>query len=192
MGEIRDAVRTRGKIVEAAKKEFSARGFAGARIEGVARRAKLSKQLLYHCFASKEALFDEILEQIIHERETLTICDERPETLFRRRFDTALDQNVWLRFLTWEAAEYPEKKRITRQVRRQATLLRQRNMIIAKQRQGVLPKDLEAQMLQLVIYALATYPLAFAQITRMVTGKHPSEKAFQDDCGPSSTRLGGG
>jgi TetR/AcrR family transcriptional regulator len=191
MGEIRDAVRTRGKIVEAAKQEFSARGFAGARIEGVARRAKLSKQLLYHYFASKEALFDEILEQIIHERETLTISDERPETLFRRRFDTALDQNVWLRFLTWEAAEYPEKKRIKRQERRQATLLRQRNMIIAKQRQGVLPKDLEAQMLQLAIYALATYPLAFAQITRMVTGKHPSEKAFQDDWRSFLDKVGG-
>jgi TetR/AcrR family transcriptional regulator len=168
-----------------------ARSFAGARIEGVARRAKLSKQLLYHYFASKEALFDEILEQIIHERETLTISDERPETLFRRRFDTALDQNVWLRFLTWEAAEYPEKKRITRQERHQATLLRQRNMIIAKQRQGVLPKDLEAHMLQLAIYALAIYPLAFAQITRMVTGKHPSEKAFHDDWRSFLDKVGG-
>src|SRR5258708_1710289 len=113
MGEIRNAARTRRKIVEAAKLEFAARGFAGARIEGVARRAKLAKQLLYHYFASKEALFDEILEQTIHERESLIISDERPETLFRQRFDTVLDQNVWLRFLIWEAAEYPENKRIT-------------------------------------------------------------------------------
>jgi TetR/AcrR family transcriptional regulator len=64
-------------------------------------------------------------------------------------------------------------------------------MIIAKQRQGVLPKDLEAQMLQLAIYAPATYPLAFAQITRMVTGKHPSEKAFQDDWRSFLDKVGG-
>jgi TetR/AcrR family transcriptional regulator len=46
-------------------------------------------------------------------------------------------------------------------------------------------------MLQLAIYALATYPLAFAQITRMVTGKHPSEKAFQDDWRSFLDKVGG-
>jgi TetR/AcrR family transcriptional regulator len=181
MGEIRDAVRTRKKIVEAARKEFAARGYAGARIDGIARRAKLTKQLLYHYFPSKAALFDEILEQTIHEREGLVISDARPETLFRQRFVAALDQLVWLRFLTWEAAEYPQKRRVTRQARRQAAIAHQRSAIAAKQRQGALPKDVKTEMLQLAMYALATYPLAFAQITRMVTGTHPSETTFQNE-----------
>jgi TetR/AcrR family transcriptional regulator len=181
MGEIRDAARTRKKIVEAARKEFAARGYAGARIDGIARRAKLTKQLLYHYFPSKAALFDEILEQTIHERESLVISEARPETLFSQRFVAALDESVWLRFLTWEAAEYPEKRRITRQARRQAAIAHQRNAIAAKQRLGVLPKDVKTEMLQLAMYALTTYPLAFAQITRMVTGTHPGEKSFQKD-----------
>ena len=62
MGKIRDAARTRTKIMEAARDEFAAHGLAGARIEAIARRAGLSKQLLYHYFPSKEALFQEILE----------------------------------------------------------------------------------------------------------------------------------
>jgi TetR/AcrR family transcriptional regulator len=190
MGEIRDAVRTRKKLVEAARQEFAARGYAGARIDGIARRAKLTKQLLYHYFASKAALFDEILEETIHERKALVISDERPETLFRQRFVFALDEGVWLRFLTWEAAEYPEKKRITRQVRRQATIAHQRNAIAAKQRRGVLPKELKTEMLQLAMYALATYPLVFAQITRMVTGTHPTEASFQKDWCAFLDRLG--
>ncbi len=56
MGDLRDAARTRQKIMEAARDEFAARGFAGARVEAIARRAGLSKQLLYHYFANKEAL----------------------------------------------------------------------------------------------------------------------------------------
>ncbi len=55
MGKLRDAARGRArkKIMEAARKEFAALGFAGARTESIARRAGLSNQLLYHYFASK-------------------------------------------------------------------------------------------------------------------------------------------
>ncbi len=41
----------------------------------------------------------------------------------------------------------------------------------AKQFHGTLPKTVKAELLQLALYALATYPLAYAPITRMVTGK---------------------
>jgi TetR/AcrR family transcriptional regulator len=191
MGAIRDAARTRRKIVEAANAEFAARGFAGARIAGIARRAKLNKQLLYHYFASKEALFDEILEQTIRERETLAGSDYAPATMFRRRFVTALrEEQVWLRFLLWEAAEYPEKKRITRQARRELALKNQRNAIIAKQFHGSVPKDVNAELLQLTMYALANYPLAFAQITKMVTGRSPSDPAFVAEWSAFLDKLG--
>jgi TetR/AcrR family transcriptional regulator len=191
MGAIRDAARTRRKIVEAAKAEFAARGFAGARIAEIARRAKLNKQLLYHYFASKEALFDEILEQTIYEREALTGSDERPDTMFRRRFVTALkEEQVWLRFLIWEAAEYPEKKRITRQARRELALKNQRNAIIAKQFHGTVPKDVKAELLQLTMYALANYPLAFPQITKMVTGLQATDPKFQAEWSAFLDRLG--
>ena len=62
MGKLRDAARTRKKIMEAAREEFAALGFAGARLESIARRASLSKQLLYHYFASKAVLFEETLQ----------------------------------------------------------------------------------------------------------------------------------
>jgi TetR/AcrR family transcriptional regulator len=181
MGEIRDRERTHGKIVAAARKEFAARGYAGARIEGIARRANLSKQLLYYYFPSKAALFDEILEQTIHERQNLGISEKEPETLFCQRFMTALGDSVWLRFLTWEAADYAEKKRITRRARRQAAISHQRHILAAKQRQGVLPRGMKTEMLQLALYALATYPLAFAQITTMVAGAPPTDRNFQKD-----------
>lgn len=40
---------------------------------------------------------------------------------------------------------------------------------------------MKPEMLQLAVYALATYPLAFAQITEMVTGTSPKSPDFQSD-----------
>lgn len=181
MGAIRDAARTRKKIVEAARQEFATRGFAGARIDAIARRAKVKKQLLYHYYASKAALFDEILQQAIELREDLAMADEAPAEIFRRRFLTALNDPLWVRFVTWEALDFPRSRTITRQDRRQVALRNQRNAIIAKQFHGLLPKALKAELLQLALYALATYPLAYAPITKMVTGKLPGDPKFQQD-----------
>jgi hypothetical protein len=41
------------------------------------------------------------------------------------------------------------------------------------------PTDLDPRFLQLAMFALATYPLAFSQITAMTTGMAASEKRFQ-------------
>jgi AcrR family transcriptional regulator len=51
----------REAILEAALDEFSARGFAAARLEDVARRAGVAKGTIYLYFDDKEALFQELV-----------------------------------------------------------------------------------------------------------------------------------
>src|SRR5262245_22868696 len=51
----------REAILEAALDEFSARGFATARLEDVAKRAGVAKGTIYLYFADKEALFQELV-----------------------------------------------------------------------------------------------------------------------------------
>jgi AcrR family transcriptional regulator len=51
----------RETILEAALDEFSARGFAAARLEDVARRAGVAKGTIYLYFDDKEALFQELV-----------------------------------------------------------------------------------------------------------------------------------
>lgn len=46
------------------------------------------------------------------------------------------------------------------------------------------------EMLQLAMYALANYPLVFAQITKLVTGKLPRSAAFQRDWNDFLDALG--
>ena len=55
------AAARREAILEAALDEFSARGFAGARLEDVAKRAGVAKGTIYLYFADKEALFQELV-----------------------------------------------------------------------------------------------------------------------------------
>jgi len=190
LGEIRDAERTRKKILAAAAAEFAAHGYAGARIEGIARRAGLSKQLLYHYFAGKEALFDEIVEQRIQERISVAGADGPPQAIFSQRFRAALDETMWLRFLTWEAAAYPSSRRITRQPRREASLKAQREALAARLAQSELPAEASIEMVQLAYFALATYPLTFPQITRMVTGRTTGDESFRRDWAAFLDRLG--
>jgi len=197
MGAIRNAARTQLRILEAAKAEFAVHGLAGARIERIASRAKLQKQLIYHYFSSKEALFDQILKATLVEREAWTIPEEAPETMFRQRFAFSLADPVWLRFLLWEAAAFAQSKRITWRARRESALRRQRNAIAAEQRRGLLPRSYKAELLQLAMYSLSNYPLAFPQITKLVTGRLPQSASFQkewsaflDEMGAALARSG--
>jgi len=58
------------RIVAAAREEFAKRGFAGARVEQIARRAGVNKQLLFYYFHSKRGLFQAVLAQSAVELET--------------------------------------------------------------------------------------------------------------------------
>lgn len=51
------------RIAEAARREFAAKGLADARIDDIAFAAGVTKQLIYHYFRSKEALFACVLDE---------------------------------------------------------------------------------------------------------------------------------
>src|SRR5215475_13106447 len=59
----RDPARTRERILRAARREFVAKGFAGARVDAIARAATINKRMLYHYFGDKEALYRAILRE---------------------------------------------------------------------------------------------------------------------------------
>src|SRR5207237_9977589 len=48
------------RIVTAARDEFARHGFDGARVDQIARRAGVNKQLLFYYFHSKRGLFDAV------------------------------------------------------------------------------------------------------------------------------------
>jgi TetR/AcrR family transcriptional regulator len=58
------ADQTRARILEAAVRQFSANGLAGARTEQIAEEAGVNKALLYYYFQGKEALYEAALEAV--------------------------------------------------------------------------------------------------------------------------------
>lgn len=56
---------TRARILEAAIREFSENGLAGARTEQIAEEAGVNKALLYYYFKGKEELYEAALEAVV-------------------------------------------------------------------------------------------------------------------------------
>jgi TetR/AcrR family transcriptional regulator len=63
----RDAEASRRLLLAAARVEFAAKGFAGARVDEIARLAGVNKQLVYHYFGSKDELYLAVLEAVYAE-----------------------------------------------------------------------------------------------------------------------------
>ena len=55
---------SRAAILQAAVREFSREGVAGARIDAIARAARVNKALLYYYFRDKEALYSAVLDHV--------------------------------------------------------------------------------------------------------------------------------
>lgn len=56
---------TTARILEAARDEFAEKGFAGARVDTIARRAGVNKATLYYHIGDKKALYAEVIHDVI-------------------------------------------------------------------------------------------------------------------------------
>jgi TetR/AcrR family transcriptional regulator len=63
----RDPAATRQALLHASVVEFAEKGFAGARVDEIAQRAGVNKQLVYHYFGNKDELYREALESVYAE-----------------------------------------------------------------------------------------------------------------------------
>lgn len=85
---LRDADRSQGTILAAARDEFAEFGLGGARMDRIAERAGLNKRLIYYYFEDKEALFQAVLEQaygnIREEERKLRLQDLTPAEAVRK------------------------------------------------------------------------------------------------------------
>ena len=55
---------SRARILEAARIEFVSHGLSGGRVDRIAEKSGVTKNLIYHYFGSKDALYLQVLERI--------------------------------------------------------------------------------------------------------------------------------
>ena len=107
----RNPQQTQQRILEAALQEFAAKGFAGSRVDVIARRARINKRMLYHYFGDKEGLFREVLRRKIAERSAwLANAPEEPVERLPVWFQLACRDREWVQLLEWEALAVGRKK----------------------------------------------------------------------------------
>ena len=175
----RDPEKTRARILAAATNEFAAKGFDGARVDTIARRAKTNKRMLYHYFGDKKALFEAIVGKLLSEKEQ--IFGGPPlaiEDKLALSFKSHPNQSKWLRLLLWESLAYGEGPVLAERVRAEAMERGCEKMRAAQLEAGICPK-LPTEHVTLALMAMSMFPHAFPQLTRMLTGTAPSDPEFQ-------------
>jgi TetR/AcrR family transcriptional regulator len=91
----RNPAATRKKLLTAARREFAGSGLAGARVDEIAARAGVNKQLVYHYFGDKDALYLAVLEWVYEEIRTherkLNLVGLPPERAIRKLIESSFD-----------------------------------------------------------------------------------------------------
>lgn len=120
----RDPAATREALLRAARHEFSQNGFAGARVDEIAGRAGVNKQLVYHHFGDKDALYLAVLESVYAEiraaESSLNLGGLPPDRAIRRLIEFSFDHLA--RFPDFVALLSDENRLGAPHVRRSAKL----------------------------------------------------------------------
>ena len=178
--KLRDPAGTRRRILAAAPQEFSAKGIDGARVDAIAERAGTNKRMLYYYFGSKDDLFRAVLRQRLAERApTARERDRTGPTRIVELQDKLESSTDYVRLLMWEGLERGRRRQVEQELLRHDSLRGWCDEVSEAQRRGDLPGDLDAEQLVLSELALVMFPFAFPQITRLVTGKMPTDPAFK-------------
>jgi AcrR family transcriptional regulator len=165
----RDPERTRARILDAAAEEFSAKGFAGARVSEIAARAGVNQQLIAYYFDGKEGLYREIGRRW-RSYEARAFPDdmdfaERIERYVRASVDTPLSG----RLLAWEGlADTGEDDEEAQE--RNARLRHEVELIRERQRVGELDDRLDPAALLLISMSAANALAVYPQLARGLFG----------------------
>lgn len=175
---VRNLNRTREKILAAALAEFSARGFAGARVDMIARRARVNKRMLYYCFGAKQDLYREILRRKIAERSEWleSTPDDFAGVLAHIYLFGGTDMD-FVRLMEWEAIDSGGKKCIAEDERR-ALFEKAVARLRVLQRRGSIPRGADLTQLFISMLSLALFPLVMPQIIRLIHGMEPTDPRF--------------
>jgi TetR/AcrR family transcriptional regulator len=175
----RNPAQSQERILEAALREFAAKGFAGARVDAIARRARINKRMLYHYFGDKDGLFREVLRRKLSERSAwLASAPESPVESLPYWFRLACRDLDWVRLLEWEALQGDSRELVEGEHRRE-NVRRALDRIRRQQAAGTLSPALDPGQLLLTMMSLTAYPLAFPQLTRIITGLEVTDPKFQ-------------
>ena len=183
------AQRTRDAILATAMHEFAQSGFAGARIDLIARRAGVNKQALYYYFGSKEKLFQAALASTYEQFQVDAPEWKSPnlspaaamEKFVGAMFDHVRDQEDGTALIAHENRLHGAHltPSLRRRVRRAVgPMIAAISAILQRgQAQGVVRRDVDAKQLHLTIVSLCMFNFTNAFTLSAIIGHNLLAKA---------------
>jgi len=151
---VRDADRTKQRLLEAAVEEFAALGIAGARVNRIAEAAETNKAMIYAYYGNKDQLFDAVFTaHVANFLERVPFDAADLPGYAGRMFDLYEEFPSLLRLSTWYRLERPNGDRIE-------AVVAVNNLRLGKleqaQRDGILPKHFKPIELLALIQSIST------------------------------------
>ena len=179
----RDAERSRQALLDAALDEFSERGYAGARVADIARRAGVNKQLINYYFGSKEGLYLAVQQAWLDREERFAPAELPLADLVVRYLQDAMRDPRSLRLLLWRGLADDSAPGGRRS--RQPDLDRVR----ARQAAGEVADDLDPAAVLLAGMGMIAAPLAMPKVAWELFGIDPTSEEFLARYGEQIRRI---
>jgi AcrR family transcriptional regulator len=174
----RDPERTRKLILEAAEAEFSAHGYAGARVSAIAARAGVNQQLISYYFNGKEGLYQAMSQQWRQRRDELTPPGTPLPEQLRRNALEAWHNPQGPRLLAWGGLQYTGPDDDPDRASRAGMFSDSLGELRARQQSGRLPAEVDPACLLVMLMAAAMAPTTLPHIIETVSGTDPRSPGF--------------
>ncbi|WP_211370669.1 TetR/AcrR family transcriptional regulator [Nonomuraea turkmeniaca] len=172
----RDPERTKARILQAALEEFAAKGFAGARVNEIAAKAGVNKQLISYYFGGKEGLYQAITTRWQSEESVFADRSSSLGALVAGYVRAGSERRDFGKLLVWQGLteDGPPDPAFAEEVRRDLEGLRRR------QQAGEFPSDIDPAALLVAFFAMASAGISFPQLVRAALGLDPASPEFAE------------
>ncbi|GAB2822256.1 hypothetical protein GCM10022221_20280 [Actinocorallia aurea] len=157
-------IRTREKLISAAREVFEERGFLDTRVAHIARHAEVAYGSFYTYFPSKEAIFLEVADRLFADMMAHSVPSpgSHPAARIRRAnrdFYEAYQRNAKIMPIIEQVATFNEEFKELRRKHRAATVTRSTRAIQRWQREGLVDPSLDAATAALALAAMVDHSL---------------------------------
>jgi TetR/AcrR family transcriptional regulator len=181
---VRDAERTKRKLLEAAMTEFAANGYDGARVGEIAARAGVNKQLISYYFGGKEGLYRAMQREWLDDERAQNDPDVPPEDVLRSYLrDNLRDPRIG-RFVLWQALteDMPEEES-------QEDIDGELERMRVRQARGEIASDLDPAAVQIALMGLTIAPIIFRRTAKRLFGVDIDDPEFETRYGDTLSRI---
>lgn len=177
-----DAERSRRVLLDAALDEFAAKGYAGARVQDIADRAGVNKQLISYYFGGKEGLYRCLQRQWLAREAAVNDPATPMDELIVRYLEVTLADPRGARLMAWRGLTdeaLPEGEEDTEDL----------SDLERRKAAGELAEDLDPAAVLLLCIAAVAAPVVLPQQVRAIFGLDPRSPEFREHYADQLRRI---